>query len=82
MLVTDRAQKFQSLWNATNDAPAPELIQFIRWCMRFDDALMERAILKTAAKFKSTTVDAERAHRYATRLLLNLHEESKGALSV
>ena len=81
MLLTERATKFHQLWIAISDVAAPEIPQFIRWCVKFDDALLERAIMKTGAKFSRTVVDPERAHRYATRLMFNLDEEQRCALS-
>jgi len=75
MLVSDRAIKFQALWAAVSDVPQPELSQFVRWCVRFEDSLLEKAILKTGAKFSRTGADPERAHRYATRLMFNLLDE-------
>ena len=76
MLIADRAVKFQGLWKAVSDVPAPELAQFARWCIRFDDPLLERAIMKTGAKFyRDAAINGEQAHRYTTKLLLNLHSE-------
>jgi hypothetical protein len=43
--------------------------------MKFDDALLERAVMKTGAKFSRTGADPERAHRYATKLLFNLSDK-------
>jgi hypothetical protein len=77
MLVTDRATRFKELWKAVSDVPPPELAQFMRWCLKFDDALVERAILKAGAKFSRTGTDPERAHRYATKLMFNLQDEEQ-----
>jgi hypothetical protein len=77
MLVIDRAAKFQALWAAVCDVPPPEPSTFMRWCLKFDDALLERAILKTGAKFNRTDTEPERAHRYTTKLLFNLQEEGQ-----
>ncbi|SFS10812.1 hypothetical protein SAMN05421771_1851 [Granulicella pectinivorans] len=79
MLVSDRATKFQALWKAVSDVPPPELAQFIRWCLRFDDELLEKAIMKAAAKFHRTGTDSDRAYRYVTKLLFNLLDEEMRA---
>jgi hypothetical protein len=81
MLVTDRSTRFRALWAAVSDVPPPELAQFMRWCLKFDDALLEKAILKTGSKFNRTGTDPERAHRYATKLMFNLLDEREGVLS-
>ena len=75
MLVIDRATRFNEVWKAVSDVPPPALAQIVRWCLKFDDALMERAILKAGAKFNRTGADTERVHRYATKLMFNLHNE-------
>lgn len=75
MLLSDRALKFAALWKAITDVPSPQLEQFMRWCLKFEDDLMERALMKCGAKFKRTQTEPERAYRYVTKLLQNLREE-------
>lgn len=75
MLLSDRAIKFVALWSGITDVQTPELQQMMRWCLKYDDDLIERALMKCGAKFNRTQVEPERAHRYVTKLLQNLQEE-------
>jgi hypothetical protein len=77
MLVSDRAVKFQALWNATSETPAPPLQLFMRWALKYQDETIERGILKTAAKFKFHKGTDDAVYQYAQALLKNLHEDSR-----
>ena len=77
MLVSDRAVKFDALWRAVSDTPAPPLQLLMRWCLKFDDETIERTILKSGAKFRRIPIDAGASHRYANGLIQQIADERR-----
>jgi len=75
--LLDRSKATQELWlTVLPECSPPELRQFIRWCDRFSNDVIDRAVMRMARKFKFNPIpEPEQAHKYFTGLLLKFQQD-------
>lgn len=80
-MLIERLNNAARLWRITMPhIPNPDDRQFIRWLDRFDDALVERAILRASRRFSpermTSRITSDSVHKFVTGLMLNLQHEA------
>jgi hypothetical protein len=77
MTLLEKIQHIKEVWKAVlPNISLPTNIWLARWCLH-DTEVIEAAIAQSAYKFsRETNVTADRVHRYTSKTMLNMAEQS------